>query len=147
MLKIVGNSEDKLGQTIAHWYSQKTEAPVFGPYAAIAFLNEDQDISGAAILNSYNGANININFYGPRCITRSNFRFVLSYVFNEIGCVRLTALPPRNNKKILRALPRLNFSYETVLKHYYGNKKQDDAIVYRMTPLEASKWIKTNGTK
>ena len=142
----MGNSLDKVGQGIGNWYAGKVKNPIFEPYSAIGFLDTSGTLQGAAIFNNYNGANIEMHFYGPKCITRSNFRFVLAYIFNELSCVRITVLPPRSNKAMLKILPRLNFTYETVLRSYYGPKKQDDAIVYRMTSIEASKWIKTNGT-
>lgn len=147
MIILIGSSLDKIGVGIGSWYANKTKNPIHEPYSAMGFLDQLGYIQGAAIFNNYNGANIEMHYYGPKCVTRMNFKAVLTYVFNELGCIRITVLPPRNNKKLLKILPRLNFVYETVLKNYYGSKKQDDAIVYRMTPIEASKWIKLDGNK
>ena len=123
-------------------YSKQVGRPLYCVYSAIAFLNELGEIKATAIFDSYNGANINIHIYGPACITRGNYRKVLDYVFNELKCTRMTAQIPRSNRKLLKTIPRLNFVFETVQKFYFGTNKEDDAITYRITPKEASKWIK-----
>ena len=37
---------------------------------------------------------------------------------------------------------RLGFIYETVLPYYYGENKNNGAVIYRLTRSEAVKWIK-----
>lgn len=145
MKHIAGDSNSQLGVLIARWYAEQVGKPVYAPYGAIGFLDKDNNIQGAAILEGYNGANVNLHIYGPRCVTKYNLKVVLNYVFNVLKCNRLTSITRRSNKKWLRVLPRLRFEYETTLIGYFGSQRYQDGVVYKMTHKEASSWIKING--
>lgn len=145
MITLEGNFTTEAGVLLGNWYASQTKKPLLGPYSAIGWINEQGQIQGAAIFCNYNGHNIDIHIHCPKCITRSNYKRVLSYIFNEIKCSRLSARIKKDNKNLLRLMTRLGFIYETVLPYYYGKEKNDGAVVYRLTPIEASKWIKING--
>lgn len=145
MFAIYGNSLNEVGINIGKWYSEKVNKQLYGPFSAIGFLDDIGEIKAVAIFDSYNGSNVNIHIYAPQSITRANIRIVLDYVFNDLKCIRLSAYIPRQNRKLLKILPRLQFVYETILKGYFGKNKENDAVVYKMTNEQASKWIKING--
>ena len=145
MIVVAGNSDDNIGKSIGIWYAKQTNKPLCGPFGALGFLDKDGNIGGAAIFTNYNQANIEFHIYGPGYLTRFSITKVLNYVFNELRCIRLTAIEKRSNKKMLKIVNKMGFVYEAVLKQYFGPDKQDDGIIFRMTSKEASKWIKING--
>lgn len=142
MYFIIGNSQTDVGVSIGNWYAQQVKKNLYAPYGAIGFLDKQGNIKGAAILDAYNGANVNIHIYGPRCMTRTNIGIVFNYVFNELKCIRMTAIIERSNKRLLKTIPRMDFKFEAILKEYFGPEKKNDGILYRIGPIEALKWIK-----
>ena len=72
---------------------------------------------------------------------RGIIRGVYHYVFIQCGANRLTAKPRRSNVVLRRLLPRLGFQFETVMKKYYGIQKENDAILFRLDPEAAMKWM------
>lgn len=142
MRYIAGSSEDINGQIVAKWFEEKTKNKTYAPYSAIGFYKEK--LEAAVIFTDYNGANIEIHIYGPKCLTRYTISVCLDYVFNQLKCVRLTAKPRRENKYLLKILSKFGLEYEATLKQYYGETRGKDAIVYRLTKEKAKKWIEIN---
>lgn len=141
MKYIIGYSDDGIGKSCAQWYSQKKKIPFSAPYGTIAFLTDEGDIAGVVFLNNYNDYNVELHIDAPRCITKQNIKIIYNHIFNELKVGRVTAMPHRKNKKLLRLLNRLGFVYQTTLTRWYGAKKGDDAIVYKFEKENASKWI------
>lgn len=141
MYTIGGTSNDEIGSLLGNWYANKLKFDFSPPFSAVGFLNEN-GIQGAALFSDYNGSNIEMHYYGPRCVTRQNFKVVLDYVFNQLKCNRFTVKPYRKDKILIDIVKRLGFIYEGELKNYYGIKSEEDAIIYYMTKIEANKWIK-----
>lgn len=143
MLSVIGNSHDAIGPRIVAWYEAQGNSRVFGPYAAIGFLSPNGEIKGAVILINYqHEANIEAHVYVPRVITKANIKRVYKFVFEELKCTRLTAIPKRSNKKLLKILPKMSFTFNGVLPRYYGKDKKDDGIAYGLMPENAKKWMK-----
>lgn len=142
MYHLMGNSNDDIGKSICAWYVSQGNKPVFGPFGAVGFLDSDGNLKGAAILLNYNKSNIEVHLYAPKCFTRNSIRAVFNYVFNELKCTRLTAIPERKNKNLIKIMGRLGFVYEYNLVKYYGKEKENDGVIFRMTSIEAKKWIK-----
>lgn len=96
---------------------------------------------GGAVFNDYNGSNIEISIYGPQALNRQSLREALGYVFLQLKCLRLTAKTRRGNAKLRRLLPRLGFKWEGEMKNYFGPKRADNALVFRMDAGAAERWI------
>jgi len=107
----------------------------------MGFSKDGIGLHGAAIFNGWNGSNIDITIVGPGCLTRGNIRAAYTYVFDQLRANRLTARSARNNKRMLRLLPRLGFTWESVAKRYYGPEKRNDAIVFALFRENAEKWM------
>ena len=138
MYVISGDYSSETGKAIGNWYAEKTQMPLvgpllelIGPFSAIGFIDSEGTVQFALIYTNYNGSNINLHAYGPKGMNKSILKIMLHYPFNELNCSRVTAIVPRSNKKTLRLLPRLNFVYETVLKSYFGNKKEQKRTRWR----------------
>lgn len=128
-------------QDIAEWTAGRLGQTVDPPYRAIGIVDETGEIRGGMVFNRYTRANIEITMYGPGCLTRAVIRGWFDYVFEQLKCIRLTAITRRDNKLVCRLLPRLGFTYEATMKNFFGPKKADDAIVFRLTHEFASRWM------
>jgi RimJ/RimL family protein N-acetyltransferase len=135
-LRLVYGQDD----AVAEFVSRKLRDPVSAPYVGIGIIKCSR-IVGGIILNNYNGANIEVTLYAPKCFRRRFVREIYKYVFEQAKCLRLTARTRRSNKTVCRLMRRLGFDYEATLKNYFGPTKQDDAIVFRLTHEYASTWM------
>lgn len=140
---LVGIEGNIQGELIKRWFEENIGEEFNNKYSAMAFLEKDK-IKAAAIFVNYTGNNIDFHYYGPR-ISRGNYRKILDYVFNFLGCNRLTTVPHRKHTKTLVVLPRLGFMHECTLKYYYGVDDADDGLVYKITKDRAKDWIEING--
>jgi len=125
---------------VGEWASKTLGREIVPPFVTMGFSRDGQNLHGAAVFNDWNGSNLEITIIGPGCLTRGNIRAVYSYVFGQIRANRLTAKTARNNKRMLRLLPRLGFTWESVAKRYFGPEKRNDAIVFALFRENAEKW-------
>lgn len=127
---------------VARWAGEAFGKHFTPPYTTLGFSRDGINLHGAAIFNGWNGSNIDVTVYGPGCITRTAIRAVYDYCFRQINANRVTARSARNNKTMLRLLPRLGFTWESVAKRYYGQGKRNDAIVFALFREDAEKWMR-----
>lgn len=120
---------EQLGKDITPW------APTLG------VLDNNSNILGVFFFTEYNGSNIEIHAQAEKCLTRAVIKFILNYVFNQLKCNRLTIKPFRREKRVIKAMIKVGFKYEGILKSYYGLTKGEDAVVYVMHRTDAEKWI------
>ena len=132
-----------LGQdeAVGVFASQKLGVSIIPPYTSMGIVDDADQLIGAIVYNGYNGSNIEISFYGPGCMTRRVIRAAFAYPFEQLNVLRLTGRTKRSNREMCKLFPRLGFTFEATLKHYYGPSRGDDAILYRMTKAEADKWL------
>ena len=138
---VYGTSDDSVGMMLAGAFVRNTGLPICGPYTAMGFV-KDSKLKGQAIFCNYTGANMDIHIYMPGCITRSVTKHIYQYVFGFSNCLRLTAKPYSNNKKLLSLLPRLGFVYECTQVDYYRDDSNviHNAEVYKLTKDNIPKW-------
>jgi len=128
---------------VASWVGDRLGVVFVPPYTSIGVLNKRGTLIGGLVFTDYNGANIEVTFYGPGCITKAGLQGMFAYVFTQLKCTRLTARTPRSNRAMRELLPRLGFHHECVQPRYYGRSKACDAFVHRMMDTECH-WITRN---
>jgi RimJ/RimL family protein N-acetyltransferase len=74
----------------------------------------------------------------PGWMTRKTLRVLFGYPFQQLGCVRITALTSRGNKRALDASRRLGFQIEGCVRDGFGTGK--DALLLGMLRREC-RWI------
>ena len=127
---------------VGQFASERLGVPIIPPFTSMGIIDDiSNELCGAIVYNGYNGANIEISFYGPRCMQRRFIKAAFAYPFEQLGVIRLTGRTKRSNKTMCKLFPRLGFIYEATLKNYFGPTRGDDAVVYRMSRAEASKWL------
>jgi hypothetical protein len=141
MKVLQGGSFNTTGVAIGLFFSEKIGKPVFPPYLAIAF-EDDKQITSAVIFNGYTQANIDAHIWAPHKVTKKRIKIVLEYVFNQLGCKRLSAKFHDPGQGLTKFLDRLGFKYEATLASYYP---EGDAQVFVMDKEAASRWINING--
>jgi hypothetical protein len=112
------------------------------PFMAMASVNDRNDIVGVVIFNNFDGANIDITAVGKGAWSPGVVKAICQYVFDQLGCARITAKTHRSNKRVCRLLAK-HAKYETPLKHWYGVGKH--GVQYRMSRDECPFLRKENG--
>ena len=115
--------------------------PIHPPYTAIGFADHRGNICGGAVFNCYNGSNIELTAYIPR-VSRDAIKVIVAYVFCQLECNRLTCTTRNDNVRAKKAMEKIGFKYEAVLKDWFGTGKRNAGILYRLdknTALE--RWM------
>lgn len=106
-------------------------------------LARNGEILGAVCVEEYNGANCLMHVAGKpgaRWCKPTFLRFCFLYVFDQLGCRRVTGLVDETNVAARRLDEHLGFELETRLKQATPN---GDLLVYVMWK-EKCRWIRSN---
>jgi len=123
-------------------YNQMTGRRVDGSYSGMAWVN-DKGARGIAIFDNYTGSNLNIHIWSAGGIRRKHIKEVYHYVFDYLGCNRLTGIFPASHKNLLQLIDRFDFVYECTMHGYFGTPENpEDALVYYISRPKALEWIK-----
>jgi RimJ/RimL family protein N-acetyltransferase len=128
-------------EAVARWTFERLQLEACPPYVGIGFTKDGQTFCGGAVLNNFNGSNIDLSIYGHGCLTRDSIKTIYTYAFIQAGVHRITARTKRSNKHMLKLLPRMSFVFEGVEKRYFGKDKADDAFIYALFIENAQDWI------
>jgi len=138
---IVNGVDEPVRSKLNDWYKNQLGSDITPLAPTLGVLDNYSNIQGVFFFTDYNGSNIEIHAQATGCLNRFLIKFILNYVFNQLGCNRLTIKPYRREKRVIKAMIKLGFKYEAILKNYYGLTKGNDAIVYVMHRADAAKWI------
>src|SRR5271170_6237073 len=83
-------------------------------------LIKDGKLVGTVLFHGWNGANVEISYYGVHTMTAGIIRFLARFAINEFKPSRLTAITSKRNKRFIRSLQRLGFKLEGAQRCYYG---------------------------
>lgn len=117
---------------VAEWVAKQAHSkPPVAPYTAFGFVDHRGTLTGGCVFTGYNGDTVELSLAGRSVATRSGWAAITSYVFEQLGCVRLQMHTNRRNKRVLRMLAgRLGVRYEGVARRYFG---RDDGVCYSLT--------------
>ena len=102
------------------------------PFTTIG-LERQGKLVGGCLFNNFNGYGIELTIVGPGCLSTGLFRAVSSYVFDQLGCARMTMTAQRKNAVHVRIAERLGFKVEGIMRGHFGD---DDGIVLGMLRSE-----------
>lgn len=130
-------------EAIAGWAGMQLGVRFQEPYTAFGFVDINDIIRGACVLNDYYpGGNIEFTYVGPRSFNRGTLGFIARFCFDELSATRITAKTRRSNVIARRLLPKGGFQFEGTQKRYFGPERGDDALVFVMSRQNAEKWLR-----
>lgn len=133
---------------VAAWVAQQIphvgDVSNFGPLAAIGVIDDYGNLAAGAVYHGYmpRFRGIEISFamrtlpdgrHDPRALSRGVIRALLSYPFDSLNCVRVTAATPRKAEQTRAFLEKLGFKREGVLRYGFGS---DHAFLYGLLERE-----------
>lgn len=104
---------------------------VLGPAVGIGVLGAGGELIAGAIFHGYDpfvrAIEVSCAAATPRWGNRETFRAILRYPFDQLQCVRISAVTPRSATSTRRFLEGLGFRREGSIRRGFGS---DNAIVY-----------------
>lgn len=135
-MRLLTPQTDEQKRGLAEWAAQQLGIVIPEPYIALGIVNRAGVVSGVIILNDYTLHNIEISAAGRGAFTPAVIRQLSRYVFNQLGCERVTLRTKRSNKEARKVLGR-HFTFEATLSRFYG---KEDAFLFRMRRDEC-RWL------
>ena len=114
--------------------------PSFGPCTALGVV-KNNTLVGGVVYHNFVGFNLEVSlaFDDPRWCSRATLRTLFNYPFNQLGCVRITCITSKKNKKTRRLCEGVGWKLEGIHAKAYDGV--ETAVSYGML-REDCKWIK-----
>lgn len=103
------------GQEVARWVYEKTGGTISTTTAGLGWEKDGKLIAGVSI-EGWNGVNLFSHQRIDSPPPRKYWWHTADYFFNKLGCNRVTALVPKDNKKAHKINKRIGFIREGVLE-------------------------------
>lgn len=107
-------------------------------FQAIGFEKGGKLIAGG-VYYRYTGFDVNFAFAAadPSWATKKSLKTIMQHAFDELGCIRMTAVTGRKNKKARKFLERFGFVEEG--KKRKGLNGKEDLMIYGLMK-EEGRW-------
>ena len=108
----------------------------------MAVLGDDDEVLAVAAYYNWSQhyRSIDVSFAAdtPKWGTRHIMRSLITYPFEQLDCVRVTALVMATNHRARRLCEAVGFIEEGVARQGFH---PDDAVIYGLLKSEASRWL------
>jgi RimJ/RimL family protein N-acetyltransferase len=117
------------GETAVQWVADRLGASFPRGATALA-LARGGELVGGAVFCGFTGRDIEVSVAAARTLAwpRPFLARVGAYVFDELGCARMTALTRATNRAVIRIAPRLGAVLEGRKRNYFDDGA--DALVF-----------------
>jgi RimJ/RimL family protein N-acetyltransferase len=115
----------------------------FDPCAAIGVIRGEKLVGGVVYydyLPDFRSIEVAFAFDTPRWATPTVLRAVCKYPFDQLGCVRVTAIVAKKNKRSRQMVEHIGFRLEGVARKGF---LVEDACIYGLLRPEC-RWLKDN---
>jgi RimJ/RimL family protein N-acetyltransferase len=106
---------------VAEYLFQNHVIPRMQYDVAIGILT-DGVLSGGILLQSWNGFNVELSYYGQGSLTPGIIRCLARILISGLNPSRVTVTVRRKNRVLMRGLRKLGFAVEGTQRRYYGNE-------------------------
>lgn len=135
-----------MDQLVADWVARHIpgveNGHSFSPCVAVGLMEGGELVAGCVYNNYRKGSqDIEMTFASvhPSWASRRTLKNFFWYPFIQLGCVRVTAIVAKKNKKVRKFVERVGFKQEGVMRKAMNGV--EDAVIYGMLSREC-KWIK-----
>ena len=108
-------------QVVADWVAKAIKKQFCPPYTAIGTVDADGRLTGGAVFTNYTGDAVELSIAGGGVVNRAAWRAIAHYVFEQMGCSRLTIHTSAKNKRVRRMAPKFGFVFEGTARNLYGS--------------------------
>jgi len=111
---------------VASWAYETFKGMAHNVDKALGIVDSKGTIVGAALFQNFNGANVELSYYGPRTLTSGIVRIIARMALGHFNASRLTVVTSQRNKRLIKACLKIGFRLEGIQRCFYGhddNKK------------------------
>ncbi len=128
-------------ETVAKWVAGRLNAQFYGVVLAVGIIADDGGpLLGGAVLHSHTKTDVELSVYAPGVCSIRLIKVLIEYGFNVLHVERGTCRVRRRDKHIRRALPKLGWREEGVMRHLYGPYHADDGFVFGFLRQDAVRY-------
>ena len=91
-------------------------------YDAALGLLDDEVLVGGILLQSWNGFNVELSYYGLGTMTAGVIRCIAKILVSTLNPSRVTVTVNRKDRGMIRGLPKLGFVLEGTQRRFYGDQ-------------------------
>ena len=106
-------------QQVAEYLFHQHVTPTMKYDAAIGILT-DGELAGGILLQSWNGFNVELSYYGHGTLTPGIIRCLARVLLTVFNLSRVTVTVSRKRKAMMRGLRKLGFAVEGTQRCFYG---------------------------
>jgi len=126
-------------EAVTQWAAVRLGRGIVPPATTLGWIGNEGVLTAVALFHDYyRGGNIDLCMVADRPFAKTFIKSIFGYVFNQLGCARMTARPPASNVSACEQLKRAGFRPEANCKAYYGT---EDAVQFRILRDDARKWL------
>ena len=106
-------------EAIGQWLLTIKEKPFFKFDRCIGIISNDA-LCGAILFHGWNGADIEMGYYGQQTLTLGIVRSISTYALEEFDLARVTCVTSKRNRHLMKSLQKIGFKLEGMQKCHYG---------------------------
>lgn len=114
--------------SIAQWAFMRFNKRPIQLNCAFAIVDGSDTLCGAVLFSGFNGADVEVHYYGPRTLSRQILKQIGAVVLDGFKAQRVTV--KTRNEGLTRGLDKLGVRHECDLANYYGPGADDTAHQY-----------------
>jgi RimJ/RimL family protein N-acetyltransferase len=118
MIGLLFNADD----VVAAWLFESHGQKPMKYDRALGLMNTSGVIVGAVLFHHYNGANVELSYYGKSTMTLGIVRCLARFILVEFDASRLTVVTSKRNRRYIKGFQKLGFKLEGVQRCYYGKR-------------------------
>jgi hypothetical protein len=126
---------------VGSWMAGKLGQTFLPPYTAIGILGWNGQLVGGMLFNQYAEGDVEVTCFAPGRLGRGPLKAGCAYVFQTLGCNRMSARTRASSLAVQVVLRKIGFQQEGVLRQYYSDG--EDAILFGMLKGEC-RWLPRN---
>lgn len=104
------------GDEVAAFVGRQVLAPIVPPFTTLGIVKDGQVVAGV-VFNHFTGSDCHVTIAGHGW-DRGFLAEVGNYVFQQLGCVRMTAVTEK--PRIVRIAERLGGQVEGLMRNHFG---------------------------
>ena len=109
-------------QVAAYLFPRYVREGVRVSYDAAVGILTDGELTGGILLQSWNGFNVELSYYGPKTLTLGVTRCLARYLLSAFNPSRVTVTVSRKRKNLMRGLRKMGFAVEGTQRRFYGDQ-------------------------
>ena len=109
-------------EQVATWLFTSMGMPAYKYDRAIGLVDKAGKLIGGVLFQSWNGANVELSYFGKKTITLGIVRCLAQYILLNFDLARLTVVTSKRNRQFMKGLQKIGFKIEGMQRCFYGKR-------------------------